>query len=371
MGGKVEAVTSIRECEAHLEGIEVSEVETCLRVEASATMKANTASAEYKHCQEKKDKSGRKITFSSFFTDRFTEVRGGQTTNPDLMFSANTEPSAYKEWLNSLPQNPDIISYSLDSLHELIPKSNPVRKNLRSAISHYILEKALLKSCTDPCKAGRTSNSREPCVCQCHNNPAVTSDCCPARRGNARVKIKTMRASNLWGDHNGATDAYVSVFFLNNLVDRTSVILNDDNPQWNMVLDLGNQVLSKGHKLKFEVWDQDNTWNDDLLGECERELTAGIKTGECFFDYGSFFFKWEVECAPHLSGRYCQDYQSSPMNENLKELYTSRHSRPVPKYILQQMGVFVNESTSRESQNLLKIFDVNNKHSNFTKEDFL
>ncbi|RVE69881.1 hypothetical protein OJAV_G00082360 [Oryzias javanicus] len=369
MGGKVEAVTSIRECEAHLEGIEVSEVETCLRVEASATMSIKTESSEQKHCQAKKDKSGRKITFSTHFTDRFMEIKGGQKTEPDLIFSANKNPSAYKEWLNSVPRIPNIISYSLDSLHELIPKSNPVRKNLRSAISHYILEKALLKSCTDPCKAGRKSSSREPCVCQCHNNPAVTSDCCPAERGNARVIITALRASNLWGDATTSTDAYVKVF-IGKLVVRTPVISNNDNPQWNMPLDLGNQVLS-GHKLKFEVWDQDNAWDDDLLGECERELTAGTVSGMCVLNNGELSFNLKVECAPHLSGRYCQDYQSSPMNENLKELYTSRHSHPVPKYILQQMGVFVNESTSRKSQNLLKIFDDNNKHSNFTKEYFL
>ncbi|RVE69902.1 hypothetical protein OJAV_G00082370 [Oryzias javanicus] len=364
MGGKIEAVTSIRECEAHLEGIEVNEVEMCLKVEASTTVKFNTMSAEYQRCQAKKDNSGRKVSFSTHFNDRFTEVRGGRTTEPDLIFSANRDPSAYKKWLNSVPQNPDILSYSLNSLHVLIPKSNSMRENLRFAISHYILEKGLLKNCTGPCKAGVKSNSREPCVCQCHNNPAVTSDCCPSQRGKARVIITKLQASNLRGDDFSATDAYVKVFN-GKLVGRTSVIFNDNNPQWKMALDLGTQVLSEGHKLKFEVWDEDNSWDDDLLGECERELTAGVNSGVCNLDNGELFFTWKVECAPNLSGSYCQNYQSSPMNENLKELYTSRHSRPVPKYILQQMGVFVNESTSRKSQNLLKIFDVNNKHSNF------
>ncbi|XP_024127703.1 perforin-1-like [Oryzias melastigma] len=370
MGGMVNAVTSIRECEAHLEGIEVSEVEMCLRVEASATIRIKTESSEHKHCQTKKDKSGRKIKFSNHFTDRFTEVKGGQKTEPDLIFSANSDPSAYMEWLNSVPRIPNIISYSLDSLHELIPKNDPVRENLRSAISHYILEKALLKSCTDPCQAGRKSSSREPCVCQCHNNPAVTRDCCATQRGNARVIITALRASNLWGDTTTSTDAYVKVF-IGKLVGRTCVISNNNNPEWKTGLDLGNQVLSEGHKLKFEVWDEDNTWDDDLLGKCERDLTAGTMSGMCALDNGELFFNWKVECAPNLSGSYCQNYQSSPMNENLKELYRSRHSRPIPKYFLQQMGVFVNKSTSRKSQNLVKIYDVNNKHSNFSKENFL
>uniref|UniRef100_A0A3B3DUG7 Perforin-1-like n=1 Tax=Oryzias melastigma TaxID=30732 RepID=A0A3B3DUG7_ORYME len=369
MGGKVQAVTSIRECEAHLDGIEVNEVDMCLKVEASATVKLNTGSTESQQCKAKKDKLGRKISFSSHFNDRFTEVRGGRTTEPDLIFSANKNPSAYKEWLNSVPQNPDIISYSLDSLHLLIPKSNHMRENLRYAISHYILEKGLLKSCTGPCKAGIKSSSREPCVCQCHNNPAVTSDCCPAERGKARVIITALRATNLWGDTTTATDAYVKVFF-GKLVGRAPVILNNDNPVWKMPLDLGTLVLSDISKLKFEVWDEDNTWNDDLLGKCERDLTAGINSGMCNLNNGELFFNWKVECAPNLGGRYCQNYQRSPMNEDLKGLYRSRHSRPIPKYFLQQMGVFVNESTSRKSQNLIKIFDVN-KHSNSSEENFL
>uniref|UniRef100_A0A3P9M6M2 Perforin 1.9 n=1 Tax=Oryzias latipes TaxID=8090 RepID=A0A3P9M6M2_ORYLA len=370
MGGKVQAVTSIRECLAHLEGIEVNEVEMCLRVEASATMSINTNSIEVQNCQAKKDKSGRKIAFSSYFNDRFTEVRGGQTTEPDLIFSAKKDPSAYKAWLNSVPQNPDIISYSLDSVHELFPKSDCMRENLRSAITHYILEKGLLKNCTDPCQAGIKSNSREPCVCQCHNNPAVTPDCCPAEKSKARVIITVVRASGLWGDYFTATDAYVKVF-IGKLVGRTPVIANNNNPQWNMAIDLGTQVLSEGQKLKFEVWDEDNKWDDDLLGTCERALTSGNKRGVCALNHGELFFNWKVECTPNLSGSYCQNYQSSPMDKNLKELYRSRHSLPVPKDILQQMGVFVNESTSRRNENLMKIYVTNKKHSNFTKEYFL
>uniref|UniRef100_A0A3P9M6W4 Perforin 1.9 n=1 Tax=Oryzias latipes TaxID=8090 RepID=A0A3P9M6W4_ORYLA len=367
MGGKVQAVTSIRECEAHLNGIEVNEVDMCLRVEASATIKGTTISSEVQHCQGKKDKLGRKITFSSYFNDRFMEVKGGQTTEPDLIFSASMNPSAYKDWLNSVPQNPDILSYSLDSLHELFPKSDPMRQNLHSAITHYILEKGLMKSCTDPCQAGIKSNSREPCVCQCHNNPAVTPDCCPAERGMARVIITVVRASKLRGDDFTATDAYVKVF-IGKLVGRTPIIANDNNPHWNMKLDLGTQVLSGIVKLKFEVWDEDNKWDDDLLGTCEQDLTSGTKRGVCALNHGELFFNWKVECTPNLSGSYCKNYQSSPMDKNLKELYRSRHSRPVPKDILQQMGVFVNESTSRRNGNLMKIYDAN---KNFTKEYFL
>ncbi|KAF6736696.1 Perforin-1 [Oryzias melastigma] len=78
MGGKVQAVTSIRECAAHLEGIEVNEVEMCLRVEASATISMRPNSMEVKSCQAKKDNSGRKISFSNYFNDRWGHVCGGK-----------------------------------------------------------------------------------------------------------------------------------------------------------------------------------------------------------------------------------------------------------------------------------------------------
>uniref|UniRef100_A0A3B3C4G5 C2 domain-containing protein n=1 Tax=Oryzias melastigma TaxID=30732 RepID=A0A3B3C4G5_ORYME len=106
-----------------------------------------------------------------------------------------------------------------------------------------------------------------------------------AERGKARVIITALRATNLWGDTTTATDAYVKVFF-GKLVGRAPVILNNDNPVWKMPLDLGTLVLSDISKLKFEVWDEDNTWNDDLLGKCERDLTAGINSGMCNLNNG-------------------------------------------------------------------------------------
>lgn len=277
---------------------------------------------------------------------RFTEIKGGHTTEPDLLFSADKNPSAYKEWLNTLPTNPDIFSYSLDSLHELLPTNSPARKNLRSAISHYILEKGLWKNCSDHCQAGIKSDSRDPCVCQCHNNPAVNQDCCPTHRGMARVIITVQRASGLWGDSTTATDGYVKVFFNGQMVQRSHVINNNNNPHWATVVDLGTQDLSAGQRVRFEVWDQDNNWDDDLLGQCEQVLSAGVKEDLCTLHHGKLFYKWEVKCAPSLSGNSCTDYKTSPMSQSLKKLYVSRHAHPVPKAMLLEMGVFVNETSS-------------------------
>uniref|UniRef100_A0A8C9ZVN2 Perforin 1.9 n=2 Tax=Sander lucioperca TaxID=283035 RepID=A0A8C9ZVN2_SANLU len=352
LGGSVLSVTSIRQCQASLQGLSLEEVEMCLEVEASASIKA-TIKTQAKHCQKDINKMESKTSFSSLFNDRFTEIKGGYTTEPDLLFSADKDPSAYKEWLNSLPQNPDIVSYSLDSLHELLPTNTPVRKNLRSAISHYILEKGLWKNCTDRCQAGIKSDPRDTCVCQCHNDPAVNQDCCPTRKGMARVIITVQRASGLWGDHTTATDGYVKVSFNGQMVQRSPVIHNNNYPRWAMVVDLGPQDLSAGSKVRFEVWDQDNNWDDDLLGECEQVLSAGVKEDLCNLQHGQLFYKWEVKCAPSLSGDLCKDYKPSPMSQSLKRMYVSRHAHPVPKAILLEMGVFVDETSSQKNLSLI------------------
>lgn len=349
LGGSIQSVTSIRQCQASLQGLSVEEVQMCLEVEASASIKAQI-STQTKHCQRDVNKLENKNSFSSQFNERFTEIKGGHTTEPDLLFSAEKDPFAYKEWLNTLPQNPDIISYSLDSLHELLPTENPVRKSLRSAISHYILERGLMKNCSQRCQAGIRTDSRDSCVCQCHSDPAVNQDCCPTRKGMARVIITVQRAEGLWGDTTTSTDGYVKVFFNKVLVQRSQVIMNNNNPRWGMIVDLGSQDLSSGGLVRFEVWDQDNNWDDDLLGHYELILTAGVKADVRNLQHGRLFFKWDVKCAPSLGGSSCTDYKPSPMSQSLQKFYVSRHAHPIPKAVLKEMGVFVDETSSQGNQ---------------------
>ncbi|KAM8845270.1 perforin-1-like isoform 2-T4 [Spinachia spinachia] len=351
MGGSVRSVTSIRQCQASLSGISLQEAEMCLEVEASASFKVDLK-AKSQHCQKDIDKTESKASFSSIFNDRFTETKGGYTQDPDLLFSSEKNPSAYKDWLNTLPQNPDIVSYSLNSLHELLPADNPVRKNLRSAISHYILQKGLWKNCSGSCQAGIKRDARDSCVCQCHNDPAVNADCCPTRKGMARVIITVQRASGLWGDHTTATDGYVKVFFNGIMVQRSPVLPNDDNPRWDTVVDLGSQDVSSGKAVRFEVWDEDSKWDDDLLGACDQVLQAGVKEDVCNLQHGQLFYKFDVQCAPSLGGDRCADYVASPMTRSLESTYVSRHARPIPKAMLREMGVFVDGASSLTNHSL-------------------
>uniref|UniRef100_A0A8C6UMZ1 MACPF domain-containing protein n=1 Tax=Neogobius melanostomus TaxID=47308 RepID=A0A8C6UMZ1_9GOBI len=314
MGGSVQSVTSIRECEASLQGLSANEVQSCLEMEASASYGPVSAQAEAKNLPSLKISDMLNICL---VISRFTEIKGGHTTEPDLMFSADKDPSAYKEWLTSLPQHPDIISYSLDSLHELLPPKTPSHKQLRTAISHYILERGLWRNCSTPCSAGVKTDPRDPCVCQCHNNAAVNQNCCPTQRGLARVIITVQRASGLWGDSTTATDGYVKVF-RGETFWRSIVVSNNNNPHFGYVID----------------------W----------VLTPGVKQDMCFLNHGQLFFKLDVVCAPSLGGNSCSDYKASPMSKTLEGWFRSRHAHPVPKALLQEWGVFMNVSNSNQTR---------------------
>ncbi|XP_063074311.1 perforin-1-like [Engraulis encrasicolus] len=346
LGGMVHSVTSVRQCMASLQGLTSDEVKMCLDLEASASVGDHAkAGAEMKHCKEAKERTEDKTSFSGSFNDRFTEVFGGHSTEADLLFSADKDPAAYKEWLSSLAANPDVINYSLDPLHELLPTNNSVRKELRKAIEHYVLERGLWQNCSEPCKSGIKRNPKEPCACSCHGNPGVGSNCCPTKRGLARVVITAVKATGLWGDTTTATDTYVKVFNSQNMqIGRSNVIWNNNSPQWNMIFDIGDVILSQSSMVRFEVWDEDSGWDDDLLGTCTTDIKEGTKDDACALNHGVFYYKLQVTCGPSLSGPSCSEYVSSPMNGQLEKLYVSRHARPIPKEMLLKMGVFSDDA---------------------------
>ena len=71
LGGAVQAVTSVQQCQATLQGLSTDEVKTCLDVEASASVMGKiNLNTEYHHCKKVEDKSLNKKSFASSFSDR-------------------------------------------------------------------------------------------------------------------------------------------------------------------------------------------------------------------------------------------------------------------------------------------------------------
>ncbi|XP_062386892.1 perforin-1-like [Sardina pilchardus] len=341
-GGKVVSMTSIRECKASMMGLSSDEVKMCLGAEVAGKIPYKVdidLRAEMKFCNGKKEIVQGRQSFSNVFHDRITEISGGQTTEGELLFSADRDATAYKKWLASLPVSPDVISYTLKPLHQLIPDGK-LKRELKQAIKDYILSRGAMRECSGHCSLGRRTKPRS-CECHCQSHKGLGTNCCPTRSGLAIVDLTIIRGQGLYGDTLSGTDGYVKIFDENKiLLGKTSIIQNNNNPYWNWELNIGDMLLSANSKLKIEVWDEDNRY-DDLLGTCFAKLQSGGDQGErvCSLRYGVVFYKLKVTCGPSLSGPSCAEYVSSPMDSLLEKLYVSRHARPIPKCMLSQMGL--------------------------------
>ncbi|KAF4100166.1 hypothetical protein G5714_018362 [Onychostoma macrolepis] len=324
LGGQMKAVTAIKSCQAAMSGLTDTAVKDCLDVEASASYYIATVKAEAHFCQEQKKKMGTNEMFSSMFNERQTEIIGGNINGEDLLFSGSSHPNSLKKWLESLKSIPDIVHYSLKPLHFLLSAKHPARKGLKKGVEEYIIQNALMKVCSEPCKIGRKCSPRDRCACVCESSQVITSNCCPAARGLATLKVYNLRAKGLYGDTFTQTDGTVTVAY-DKQIKRTETINDDNNPRWPETFEFGPIKIRMANKLTFEVYDADSSWNSDFLGKCSFDLRSGVMRDICIFKYGTFFFTYEVKCAPSLQGPQCNEYRPSPMAAPLADIFSSRN----------------------------------------------
>ncbi|XP_040211934.1 perforin-1-like [Rana temporaria] len=310
VGGKVQEVNAIKTCQVTMDGMSMEELKDCLNVEASVSVIGKgEANSKVNACKELSQKSNRGESFHQTFNEKSWEVRGGKIKFEQLSFDVkNADVNAFKAWMESLKTDPDIISYSLDPIHNLVEANRPQRQSLQKAISAYILEKALHRSCS--CPSGSQLSPGKECNCVCPTGGGQNINCCPAKRGFSKVVVTIQRASGLYGDYGSQTDAYVKISAGSSSA-RTETKWNNDNPKWNTRIDLGVLELSPGFSVKVEVWDEDNKYDDDLLGKCEKKINSGVKDEVCYLDNGSVTFTVSVQCLPHLAGPLCKDYAPS------------------------------------------------------------
>lgn len=70
--------------------------------------------------------------------------------------------------------------------------------------------------------------------------------------------------------------------------------------------------------IRFEVWDRDNRWNDDLLGRANLIPTMGRSINKKFkLKHGFLFVQLSAVCAPSLQGSLCEQYTASPNYEGM------------------------------------------------------
>ncbi|XP_030257357.1 perforin-1-like [Sparus aurata] len=325
LGGEIKAITSVKTCQASMNGLSETEVGDCLSVEASASF-ASTASvkAMVEHCQKEKKKLASGQSFSSAFNERYTEVTGGNINGADILFDGQSNPSVYNSWLNSLKTTPDVVQYNLNPLHTILPGGHPAQAGLKQEVEKYIKKNAVLKKCSETCQIGHRSQTRDPCACVCNSNQNIASNCCPAGKGLATLKVFKLYAKNLYGDEWTETDGSVQVTY-DGQSKRTDIISDNDNPRWPQTFEFGPIKINMANKLKFSVYDEDSYWDSDVLGECSFKLRQGTVRDSCMLNHGTLFFSYTVECAPSLSGEQCQEYIPTPMSPSLAKVFYTRN----------------------------------------------
>ncbi|XP_056389828.1 perforin-1-like [Hyla sarda] len=309
VGGEAQQVTAVRTCHATVDGLSLDELKDCLSMEASAAITGKVeVNAKTSACKELSSKSNHGESFHQTYNERIWKVSGGAITYDLLSFDTKNSDSAatFEKWMDTLKTDPDIVSYSLEPIHNLVKE--PKRENLKKALRDYIMEKALRQNCS--CPSGSVLSPGAECSCVCQGNDHLNSNCCPSKKGFAKLVVTIERAENLWGDYTTKTDAYVKVSY-GKTNSGTSTIWNNDNPTWNLRLDLGTLELSSAPLLKVEVWDEDNKYDDDLLGSCTKNVNSGVKAEVCYLDHGSVSFTVSAGCIPHLTGHLCREYAAS------------------------------------------------------------
>ncbi|XP_060946794.1 perforin-1.3 [Limanda limanda] len=308
LGGRVHSITAIRTCEAAMSKMSVHAISNCLSVEASGTMKGVTLKASSAFCKAKSKRLKTGSTFSQAFSDRTTEVLGGDGDMGDILFTPNGA-AGYKKWLASLRRVPGVVSYQISPLHLLVTDNPTLKSSLQEAISHYIRKSAKKLSCPGGCKVG---NQNKNCACHCQGHRMVDSNCCPGEPGVARLNVTVVRAQGLWGDYFTKTDGYVKVFYGKKGA-TTPVIWNNDFPQWNYLIQLETVNLRHRVAVVFEVWDRDSGWNDNLLGKVALIPSSGRSVVKTFkLKHGSLVVRLSAVCAPSLQGALCEQYAPTP-----------------------------------------------------------
>ncbi|XP_043970629.1 perforin-1-like isoform X2 [Gambusia affinis] len=292
LGGQLRRLISSRSCLSSLNGLTPSEIHSCLSLGVAVGLGKMEISHVQKSCIGVLQNQDSSTNFSPGLHQHHTEVSGGNGWLGEFSISKN-DSTAYMNWLKSLKEQPDIVSFSLRPLYQLMP-TKLQQEGMKAAIEHYLKDNAVKKSPQEPQCETTTLN--------------LSSNCCPLHASRGTLSVTIVRAWNLYGDLIGQTDSYAKMYY-GSIYRKTQVIVSND-PQWNTEFNLGKVDTSLA--LKIEVWDQDFIY-DDRLGSCKKYLIPGTQTFTCKANRGGIEVKYTLTCDPYLTGERCSRYQPSPL----------------------------------------------------------
>ncbi|XP_008418744.1 perforin-1-like [Poecilia reticulata] len=293
LGGRLRRLITLRSCLASMNGLKSNEIETCLSMGVAVGLGKMKISSVPDSCIGVLKNKDSATNFRSGLHQHFTEVSGGNGWLGKFSIFQN-DSMGYMNWLKSLKEHPDVVSYSLRPLYRLMP--NELQKAaVKAAIWQYLKDTGVKKPPEEP---------------QCDDKtPNVASNCCPLHTSWGNLSVTIVQAWKLYGDVVGVTDSYAKLRY--GPVQRRTKMIQSDDPQWNAEFNLGK--VDTSHQLLIEVWDEDSSKSDDLLVQCVMYLMPGSYTFTCSSYLGHLLFKFTLTCDPYLTGEKCIVYKPSPL----------------------------------------------------------
>ncbi|XP_014833820.1 PREDICTED: perforin-1-like [Poecilia mexicana] len=221
LGGRLRRVTSSQSCLSSMNGLTSSQVHSCLSMGFAVGLGKMKLSSVQKPCICVLLNKDFATGYSSGLHQHFTEVSGGNGWLGEFSIFKN-DSMGFMNWLKSLKEHPDVVSYSLRPLYQLIP-SKEQKAEIKAAIEHYLEDNALWTLPEEPHCEGKT--------------PDLSSNCCPLRASRGTLSVTIVQGWNLYGDEFSVTDGYAKMYY--GSIQRRTKMIESNRPRWDAEFNLG------------------------------------------------------------------------------------------------------------------------------------